>query len=120
MLHAIISTNFVNRRVLYDKLGVNEGMFFENFVAQALTCRGYDLLFHSRSNPKVEVDFLFRSGIKVCPIEVKSSGFRVHRSLDWIIDRKPSLLGDKYVVCTGDFEIDNGITYLPFYMAHCL
>ena len=68
----------------------------------------------------MEVDFLFRNGIKVCPIEVKSSGFRVHRSLDWIIDRKPSLLGGKYVVCTGDFEIDNGITYLPFYMAHCL
>lgn len=108
------------RGILYDKLGVNEGMFFENFVAQALTCRGYDLLFHSRSNPRVEVDFLFRNGIKVCPIEVKSSGFRVHRSLDWLINRKPSLLGDKYVVCTSDFEIDNGITYLPFYMAHCL
>ena len=36
------------RGVLYDKLGVNEGMFFENYVAQALVSRGYDLLFHSR------------------------------------------------------------------------
>ena len=108
------------RGVLYDKLGINEGMFFENLVAQTLVCRGYDLLFHSRSNPKVEIDFLFRNGIKICPIEVKSSGFRVHRSLDWLIGRKPSLLGDRYVVCHGDFEIDKGVTYLPFYMAHCL
>ncbi len=108
------------RGVLYDKLGVNEGMFFENYVAQSLTSRGYDLLFHSRSNPRVEIDFLIRSGIKVCPIEVKSSGYRVHASLDWLIAHHPSNLGTKYVVCTGDYEVDNGITILPFYMTHCL
>lgn len=108
------------RGVLYDKLGINEGMFFENFVAQMLSSSGYDLLFHSRSNPRVEVDFLFRRGIKVCPVEVKSSGYRVHASLDWLIAHYPSRLGERYVVCTGDYEIDDGITYLPFYMAHCL
>ena len=108
------------RGVLYDKLGVNEGMFFENYVAQSLMSRGYDLLFHSRSNPRVEIDFLIRNGIKVCPIEVKSSGYRVHASLDWLLARHPSNLGAKYVVCTGDYEVDNGITSLPFYMTHCL
>ena len=108
------------RAVLYDKIGINEGMFFENYVAQALTCRGYDLLFHSRSKPRVEIDFLFRRGIKTCPIEVKSSGYRVHASLDWLIERRRVALGAKYVVCTGDFETSGGITYLPFYMAHCL
>ena len=108
------------RGVLYDKLGVNEGMFFENYVAQSLVARGYDLLFHSLSHPKVEVDFLIRNGIKVCPIEVKSSGFRVHASLDWLIEHHPVNLGRKYVICTGDYKTDGGITYLPFYMAHCL
>ena len=108
------------RGVLYDKLGVNEGMFFENYVAQALVSRGYDLLFHSRSNPRVEVDFLFRNGIKVCPVEVKSSGYRVHASLDWLVKHHPANLGTRYVVCTGDYETDADITYLPFYMTHCL
>ena len=108
------------RGVLYDKLGVNEGMFFENYVAQALVSRGYDLLFHSRSNPRVKVDFLFRNGIKVCPVEVKSSGYRVHASLDWLVNHHPANLGTRYVVCTGDYETDADITYLPFYMAHCL
>ena len=108
------------RGVLYDKLGINEGMFFENYVAQVLTSRGYDLLFYSRSSPRIEIDFLFRRGIKVCPIEVKSSGYRVHASLDWLTTHHPSNLGTRYVICTGDYGNDNGITYLPFYMAHCL
>jgi len=108
------------RGVLYDKFGINEGMFFENYVAQTLVSRGYDLLFYAQSNPRVEVDFLFRNGIKVNPIEVKSSGYRVHSSLDWLIARHPQNLGAKYVICTGDYEMSDGITYLPFYMAHCL
>ncbi len=108
------------RGVLYDKLGINEGMFFENYIAQVLTSRGHDLLFHSRSNPRIEIDFLFRSGIKICPVEVKSSGYRVHASLDWLVANRRSGLGPKYVVCTGDYEEDGGIIYLPFYMAHCL
>ena len=108
------------RGVLYDKLGVNEGMFFENAVAQTLVSRGYELLFHSLTKPKIEVDFLFRKGIKICPVEVKSSGYRVHASLDWMISHHPRKLGTKYVVCTGDYEEKDGIVYLPFYMTHCL
>ena len=108
------------RGVLYDRLGINEGMFFENYVAQALVSKGYDLFFYSKSNPRIEIDFLFRSGIKTCPIEVKSSGYRVHTSLDWLVANRKSGLGHRYVVCPGDYEIDGTITYLPFYMAHCL
>ena len=78
------------------------------------------LLFYSRSSPRVEVDFLFRSGIKTSPIEVKSSGYRVHASLDWLAANRKKGLGTKYVVCPGDFENDGSVTYLPFYMAHCL
>jgi len=110
----------VLRGILYDKLGVNEGMFFENYVAQALVSAGHELLFHSRSNPKMEIDFLIRRGIKTCPIEVKSAASRRHASLDALIKRCRGKLGDKYVVCTEDYHDEDGITYLPFYMAHCL
>ena len=34
--------------------------------------------------------------------------------------RKGSAAQSKIGEPLGDFEIDNGITYLPFYMAHCL
>ena len=108
------------RGILYDRLGVNEGMFFENYVAQALVAAGHELLFHSRSNPKMEIDFLIRRGIKTCPIEVKSAACRRHASLDALIERCRGKLGDKYVACTEDYCNEGGITYLPFYMAHCL
>ena len=110
----------VLRGILYDRLGINEGMFFENYVAQALTACGFDLLFHSRSAPKIEVDFMIRNGIKVCPVEVKSSACRQHASLDALIRKYPGRLGEKYVVCGEDFKTENGITYLPLYMVHCL
>ena len=110
----------VLRGILYDKLGINEGMFFENYVAQALVSAGHELLFHSRTNPKMEIDFLIRRGIKTCPIEVKSAACRRHASLDALIERCRGKLGDKYVVCTEDYHEEGGITYLPFYMAHCL
>ena len=108
------------RGILYDKLGINEGMFFENFVAQSLVARGYELLFHSRTNPKMEIDFLIRRGIKICPIEVKSAACRRHASLDTLIKRCRGKLGAKYVICAEEFTEADGITYLPFYMAHCL
>ena len=108
------------RGILYDKLGINEGMFFENYVAQELAARGFDLLFHSRSSPKLEIDFMIRSGIKVCPVEVKSSACRQHASLDALIAKYPRRLGAKYVVCAEDLKTENGITYLPFYMVHCI
>ena len=52
----------------------------------------------------------------------KQEGYMVNfmrKAYSQMLDWKKNL-GDKYVVCTGDFAIDNGITYLPFYMAHCL
>ena len=108
------------RGILFDKLGVNEGMFLENYVAQALVASGYDLLFHSETKPKMEIDFLIRNGIKICPIEVKSAACRRHASLDLLMRKYPKRLGAKYVLCQEDLFKENDVTYLPFYMAHCL
>lgn len=113
------------RGVRYDDLGVNEGMFFENAVAQTLVARGFDLFFFSRRDQEcaentMEVDFLVRSGIKVCPVEVKSSGYRTHASLDRFVGRYRRHLGSRYVVCTDEYEEQAGVVYLPVYMAHCI
>ena len=113
------------RGVLYDNLGINEGMFFENSVAQALTAQGVDLLFHSvkdsmRPERTKEIDFLFRSGIKICPIEVKSSRCREHVSLDRFITAYSRHIGRRYVVTAERYFCENGIDYLPIYAAHLL
>ena len=113
------------RGVLYDNLGVNEGMFFENAVAQALVAKGYDLLFYSRKDAKniektMEIDFLFRKGIKIVPLEVKSAKCRDHVSLDRLIKAYASKLGQRYVICTKDRFEENGIVYLPVYYVQYL
>lgn len=111
------------RAVLHDNIGVNEGMFFENAVAQSLTARGRSLFFYSRTDPKqientMEIDFLIKNGIKVSPVEVKSANYRSHKSLDRLIAKFPRDLGVRYVVCTADYHEAEGITYLPIYMVH--
>ena len=129
LTQAMAGTRDVNgqllRAVLYDRIGVNEGMFFENVVAQTLVSRGYELLFYSKTDPTdaekmMEIDFLFPRGIKTCPIEVKSSKFSAHVSLDRLIARFGKHLGPRYVVCTRDYAEEGGIVYLPVYMTHCL
>lgn len=111
------------RAVLHDNIGVNEGMFFENAVAQSLAARGRSLFFYSRADPKrientMEIDFLIKNGIKVSPIEVKSANYRSHKSLDRLIAKFPGNLGTRYVVCTADYHESQGIEYLPVYMVH--
>ncbi len=101
------------------------GMFFENAVAQSLTAQGVDLLFHSvkdckRPDRTMEIDFLFRNGIKICPIEVKSSRCREHVSLDRFIAAYAKRLGKRYVVTAKGYFNDNGIEYLPIYMVHLI
>ena len=113
------------RAVLHDNLGVNEGMFFENAVAQTLTARGRKLFFYSRNDPKnventLEIDFLIKNGIKVSPVEVKSANYRSHVSLDRLIAKFRKDLGERYVVCVDDYHEEGGIIYLPVCMAHLL
>lgn len=113
------------RGVLYDRLGVNEGMFFENAVAQALAANGHDLLFYSRKDAAnaentMEIDFLIRKGIKVVPIEVKSAKAREHASLDRFVRAFSRNLGPRYVVCTKNRFEESGLTYLPVYFAQYL
>ena len=113
------------RGILYDNLGINEGMFFENAVAQTLVARGVDLLFHSvkdSRNPArtMEIDFLIRNGIKICPIEVKSSRNREHVSLDRFIAAYSKRLGSRYVITANGYFSEKGIEYVPIYMAHLI
>jgi hypothetical protein len=110
---------------LYDKLGINEGMFFENSVAQALTARGVDLLFYSVKDARhpertMEIDFLFRNGIKICPVEVKSSRCREHASLDRFVKAHAKRLGPCYVITSTGYFREGGIEYVPIYMAHLI
>ena len=54
------------------------------------------------------------------PIEVKSSGYKTHKSLDTFCDKYSSRIGQKYVLYTKDYHKDGSIIYLPLYFTHLL
>ena len=63
-----------------------------------------------------EIDFLLSRGNKICPIEVKSSGYKTHKSLDVFSEKFSSRVGERYLVYTKDLRKDGGTTLLPVYM----
>ena len=104
----------IYKQLIVDKLGVNIGMVMENAVAQALTSSGYELFFHRFD--RYEVDFLLTSGKKLLPIEVKSSSYSTHKSLDNFQAKYSDRVKNSYVIYSKDIKREGNITYLPFYM----
>ena len=107
--------------ILTDRLSINEGMLMENVVAQMLRCQGYKLFFYSRSDSKnrenhMEIDFLISNHKKIQPVEVKSSAYRKHSSLDKFIGKFHDRLGEKYILYQKDIMVRDNIVHLPIYM----
>ena len=116
--------NEIYEKLLNDKLSANLGYLYENVVAQALAARGYELFYYNwrnqTSNHNYEVDFLLSHKNKICPIEVKSSGYKVHKSLDEFCKKFSSRILNKYIVYTKDLSKDKDVIYLPMYMVSLL
>lgn len=115
----------VMKAILFDRIGINEGMFLENLVAQLLVAKGHRLYFYSRTDKKdfhnnMEVDFLIRNKKKICPIEVKSGEYRKHTSLDRFSQKFSANVGEKYIVYTKDVKTEENIICIPAYMAYYL
>ena len=103
-----------------DKLDADLGYLYENMVAQMLYANGNKLFYYTfpkeKSTHNYEIDFLIAKRNKVCPIEVKSSGYRTHASIDAFSDKFSSKIGQKYLVYTKDLHKDGDILCLPIYM----
>lgn len=113
--------NELYRDILLDRLHVNEGMLMENIVAQELRTNGYKLFFYSRVDKNnrennMEIDFLIRRKRKICPLEVKSGGYRKHSSLDKFRDRFQGKIGQSYILYTKDIMVKEDVVHLPVYM----
>ena len=121
-------TEDIYRALIYDKLSSNLGMIFENVVAQMLKAGGRELFFHeykyvpegTETEKKYEIDFLIVKNKKICPIEVKSSGYTSHKSFDYFIEKYPIKVQERYIIYTKDLKFTDGITYIPAYMTGLL
>jgi hypothetical protein len=112
--------NTIYEKLLSDKLGTNLGYLYENVTAQMLVAKGDELFYHTLKNENTkhnyEIDFIISRKNKICPIEVKSSGYKTHSSLDAFSDKFSDRILDKYVIYTKDMKKDKDIRLIPVYM----
>ena len=112
----------IYKSILFDKLFINEGMFMENVVACSLIEKDEKLYYYKHndsvnSENDMEIDLLIQRNGKICPVEVKSSIYKRHTSLDKFITKFKKKIGQAYILYQKDVLIRDGIYHLPVYMA---
>lgn len=116
--------NVIYQKLFHDKLARNLGYMYENVLAQTLRAKGDGLFYHTfpseTSNHTNEIDFIIARKNKICPIEVKSSGYKQHASLDRFRAKYRERILDSYVVYTKDYQQVEEVEYIPVYMAQFL
>ena len=112
--------NVIYEKLLSDKLSANLGYVYENLVAQMLVAAGNGLFYHSwptlDGKHNYEIDFLLSRGNKLCPLEVKSSGYKTHASLDAFQIKFSERILHRYLVYTKDLAKDQDVLMLPVFM----
>ena len=115
-----VTENIIYQKLLSDKLSANLGYVYENVVAQMLVSTGNRLFYHvwptENGKHNYEVDFLLSRGSKLWPIEVKSSGYNAHASIDNFCKKFSSRISNRYLIYTKDFKKDGATTLLPIPM----
>lgn len=116
--------NDIYSRLLNDTLQANLGYLYENVIAQTLATNGHELYYHTFLNAKTrhnyEIDFLITEKNKICPIEVKSSGYKSHASIDAFSQKFSSKIIRKIMLYTKDYMRDGDMECIPVYMAQFL
>ena len=115
-----VTENVIYQKLLSDKLSTNLGYVYENIVAQMLTAAGNKLFYHTwpteSGKHNYEVDFILSRGAKIWPLEVKSSGYKTHASLDAFCEKFSKRVGERFLVYTKDLRKDGATTLLPVMM----
>ena len=116
--------NVIYKKLLSGKLGANLGYLYENIVAQTLTSSGHRLFYHTwkktpTSRP-YEIDFVLSRNNKITPLEVKSSSYLTHKSLDAFSIKYSNRINEMFLIYTKDLKKDGNVTCLPVYMAQYL
>lgn len=116
--------NIIYQKLMSDKLDTNLGYVYENMVAQMLTATGNRLFYYTfpteTGKHNYEIDFLLSRGNKICPIEVKSSGYKRHASLDAFCKKFSSRVLQRYIIYTKDLQKDEQTLFLPVYLTQFL
>lgn len=115
--------NVIYQKLLSDKLNASLGYVYENLIAQMLAASGNRLFYYTWPRDEkhnYEIDFLLSRGAKLWPVEVKSSGYRTHASLDAFCEKFSQHIERRFMIYTKDLCKDKETTLLPVYMTPLL
>ena len=113
------------RQIMNDRLSLNEGMLYENVIAQMITAKGRKLYFYTRYSEEkhrndIEIDFLLsnesKTNFRVLPIEVKSSKNYTTTSLGRFKEIFGKKIALQYIIHPKNFSVDGDIIKIPPYM----
>ena len=119
----------VYKQIFAGKLGLNEGMLYENVIAQMLVSNGHRLFFYTQYNAEkrrndIEIDFIIannsKTKYKMYPIEVKSSAKYSFESLKRFKEKYKSRIGGCYIIHPRNLIEKDDILCIPPYMTICL
>ena len=115
-----VTENIIYQKLLFDKLSVDLGYVYENVVSQMLTAIGDKLFYYTwpmkNSNRNYEIDFILSRDNKICPVEVKSSSYNTHASLDEFMKKFPTRISQSYLIYTKDLRKDESVLLVPVFM----
>ena len=119
----------VYKQILSGKLSMNEGMLYENVIAQMLTASGHKLYFYTHYNDEkhrndIEIDFVLSNNsklkYKIYPIEVKSGTKYTTTSLLRFQEKFKNRIGESYVIHPRNLIVKDEIVCIPPYMVMML
>ena len=119
----------VYKQILDGKLGLNEGMLYENVIAQMLTANGHRLFFYTHYSEEkkrndIEIDFIIsnnsKTKYKMYPIEVKSGTRYTTDSLLKFREKYKTRIGGCYIIHPRNLIVNDDILCIPPYMTICL
>lgn len=119
----------VYKQILDGKLGLNEGMLYENVIAQMLTANGHRLFFYTHYSEEkkrndIEIDFIIsnnsKTKYKMYPIEVKSGTRYTTASLLKFKEKYKGRIGCCYIIHPRNLIVKDDIICIPPYMTICL
>lgn len=113
------------RQIMNDRLSLNEGMLYENAIAQMITAKERKLYFYTRYSEEkhrndIEIDFLLSNEsklkFKVFPLEVKSAKNYTTTSLNKFKELFGKKIAAQYIIHPKNLAVDGEIIKIPPYM----
>ena len=103
--------------LLQGNMDVNMGSILENVFAQSIKSNGFSLNYFE-SKKYGELDFVMQEGTAIDLVEIKSGNdYKKHAALDKVLQVEEWKAKQAIVFCKDNVQVEDGIVYLPWYMA---